>query len=93
MSHQTGIQPNDELKVFATKCKNSGKARVLKVSIKDEQIVLDEHKEPHGKWDEDYERFVHALLLDKQPTYLLFRLDSKNSLGLYEWLLLVWYVV
>lgn len=90
MSHQTGIQPNDELRAYAAKVKSSGKARVLKVSIHEEQLRLDEHKEPVSSWEEDYQRYVKALLLDRQPCFLLFRLDTKNATGLYEWLLIVW---
>ena len=90
MSHQTGIQPDEKLQEFISKSRSSGKHRVLKVSIKDEQLILDEYKEQDSKWVEDYQRYVNALLLDKQPCYLLIRLDTKNASALYEWLLLVW---
>lgn len=90
MSHQTGICPNEQLKKFISKCKSSSKTRVFKVSIKEESLTLDEHKEPHGKWESDYERYVTALVLAKQPCYILFRLDTKNNEGNYQWHLIVW---
>jgi len=91
MSHQTGIQPDEQLAKFMAKCKTTTKTRVFKVSIKDEQLVFDEHKETQGKWAADYERFVKSLVLDKQPCYLLFRSDNKNcNTGQYEWHLIVW---
>lgn len=90
MSHQTGISPNDQLKKFITKCKSSSKTRILKVSIKDECLVLDDQKEPHGKWEGDFERYVNNLTQPKTPCYLLLRLDSKNNEGNYLWHLLNW---
>lgn len=90
MSHQTGIQPNDALKAFSAKVKSSGKARVLKIAIEEEQLALDGYKEPSGDWEEDYQNFVKTLLVEKEPCYLLYRLDSKNVSHLYEWLILVW---
>ncbi|RWS29737.1 twinfilin-2-like isoform X3 [Leptotrombidium deliense] len=90
MSHQTGIQANEKLRQFISECKISGKARVLKVSISNEELILDEYKEPIGKWDEDYNQFVNRLVLNKQPCYLLFRLDSVNSSNLFEWILICW---
>lgn len=91
MSHQTGIQPNEELRKFMAKCKSHSKTRIFKVSLKDEQLVLDEHKEPSGKWEADYQKFTKSLVLDKQPCYLLIRTDHKNNAtGIYDWHMIVW---
>ncbi|KAI1278816.1 Twinfilin-2 [Halotydeus destructor] len=90
MSHQTGIQFSDELRAFVNKCKSTAKSRVIKIAIKDEQLALDEHNEPDGKWQEDYGKLVPKLLFDKQPCYVLFRLDTKNSSSQFDWLLITW---
>jgi twinfilin-like protein len=91
MSHQTGIQPNDELNKFMTKAKESSKYRIFKVSIKSEQLVLDGHEHSNGKLEQDFNQFVKRLVLDKQPCYLLIRLDTKNTVTkAYDWHLIVW---
>ena len=91
MSHQTGIQPNEELSKFMTKAKDSSKYRIFKVSIKNEQLVLDGHEQSSGKLEQDFAQFVKRLVLDQQPCYLLIRLDSKNtSTKTYDWHLIVW---
>ncbi|CAH1170374.1 unnamed protein product [Phaedon cochleariae] len=88
MSHQTGIRANEQLRKFFAKCKD-GKIRVVKVSINEEQLVFDEHKDVKSNWEKDYDKYIAPLIEDNQPCYLLFRLDSKNSSG-YEWLLISW---
>ena len=91
MSHQTGIQPNDELRKFMAKCKGSSKTRIFKVSIREEELVLDEHREPSGKWEPDYIKYTSSFVLDKQPCYLLIRTDAKSNVtGVYDWHLIVW---
>lgn len=90
MSHQTGIKPNDELEKFCAKCKQDGSSRIIKCTIKNEQLCLEDHREPQGKWEEDYYRYVNKLVDDNQPCYLLFRFDTRNSFGVHEWLLIVW---
>ncbi|RWS17809.1 protein tyrosine kinase 9/actin monomer-binding protein-like protein [Dinothrombium tinctorium] len=90
MSHQTGIQANDELLQFISRCKIDGETRVFKVSILEEQLTLGEHRSPVGNWQQDYKRYVGEMLVGKQPCYLLFRLDTINSSNLYEWLLICW---
>lgn len=91
MSHSTGILPGHELNQFIKKVKTSGKCRVMKILISNEQLVLEEHKEPSGKWEADYAKYVAALVIDRQPCYLLFRMDTKNDTSnIYDWLLIVW---
>ncbi|XP_062923773.1 twinfilin-2 isoform X1 [Mobula hypostoma] len=88
MSHQTGIPATRELKDFFAKARN-GSIRVMKVIIKDEQLVLGMYKEPSQAWDRDYDNFILPLLEDLQPCYILYRLDSQNAQG-YEWLFISW---
>ncbi|ENN81951.1 twinfilin [Dendroctonus ponderosae] len=88
MSHQTGIKANEALKKFFSKCKD-GKIRVFKIAIEEEQLVLkDQHNEKHN-WEKDYSKYVVPLIEENQPCYILYRLDSKSSLG-YEWLFISW---
>lgn len=46
-------------------------------------------RQPLDSWDKDYDSFVLPLLEDKQPCYVLFRLDSQNAQG-YEWIFIAW---
>jgi len=90
MTHQTGILPNEELTKFMKKTKESSKTRIFKVSIKNEQLVLDGHEQSDGKFDSDFTCLVKKMVLDQQPCYLLMRLDGKNSSKLYDWHLILW---
>ena len=45
--------------------------------------------QPSDSWDKDYDSFVLPLLEDKQPCYILFRLDSQNTQR-YEWIFIAW---
>ncbi|CAG2171991.1 unnamed protein product [Oppiella nova] len=68
------------------------RARVhtIKVSIHNEELILDEYKEPSEDWEEDYKRYVKRMVLVAEPAYILFRLDSRDSSGTYEWLFILW---
>ncbi|XP_069484116.1 twinfilin-1 [Ambystoma mexicanum] len=88
MSHQTGIQASKEVKDTFAKARN-GKYRVLKMDIKDEQFTVGFYKKPSSTWEKDYDSFLLPLLEDKQPCYLLYRLDSQNAQG-YEWIFIAW---
>lgn len=46
-------------------------------------------RRPDGSWEKDYDSFVLPLLEDKQPCYILYRLDSQNAQG-YEWMFIAW---
>ncbi|KAI0240375.1 Twinfilin-1 [Lamellibrachia satsuma] len=84
MSHQTGIKANDELREFFGQCKE-GSVRLVKIGIKDEQLVLEKSDPPSRSWEDDYDILVHRSLERKEPCFVLYRLDSKNHSG-YEWL-------
>lgn len=88
MSHQTGIQANAELKKYISKCRDN-KLRVLKVTIENEQLTMAKHFSTKGTWEHDFDKYVPSLIEEDQPCYILYRFDSKNSLG-HEWLLLSW---
>ncbi|KAK3885821.1 hypothetical protein Pcinc_009994 [Petrolisthes cinctipes] len=88
MSHQTGITANEELLNFFGSCRN-GSVRVLSVTIEEEALHLGEWKPGRGSWEDDYDDLVLPLLKEKQPCYILYRLDSEAHGG-YEWVLLSW---
>ncbi|KAG7299563.1 hypothetical protein JYU34_016537 [Plutella xylostella] len=88
MSHQTGIQANAELKKYFGKCRE-GKIRAMKISIDNETLTLAKHYPTKGTWEQDFDKYVPPLIVDDIPCYILYRLDTKNSLG-HEWLLLSW---
>lgn len=46
-------------------------------------------KQPGSTWEKDYDSFILPLLEDRQPCYLLYRLDSQNAQG-YEWIFIAW---
>jgi len=88
MSHQTGIEANEELLAFFGKCRD-GDIRVFRVSIVNEELTINNSEKTQSGWEEDYHAFVPSLIDIKRPSYLLFRLDSTNALG-YEWLFITW---
>ncbi|GAA6221976.1 twinfilin-2 [Lates japonicus] len=77
-----------ELREFLARARG-GAARLIKVRIQDEQLVLGAYREPEKSWDQDYDRFLLPLLDDQEPCYILYRLDSQNAQG-YEWVFISW---
>ncbi|XP_071219190.1 twinfilin-2-like [Salvelinus alpinus] len=53
------------------------------------QLVLGTFREPGQSWDHDYDHFLLPLLDDKEPCYILYRLNSQNAQG-YEWIFISW---
>lgn len=83
MSHQTGITACSELRDFFAGSKD-GRVRLIKVGIADEQLVLEDSTTASGTWEADWDATVLPRLEEKQPCYILFRLDSRNDAG-FEW--------
>ncbi|KAL8221375.1 UNVERIFIED_CONTAM: Twinfilin-1 [Gekko kuhli] len=88
MSHQTGIQASEDVKETFAGARN-GQYRLLKIVIENEQLIVGSVKQPGESWEKDYDYFVLPLLEDKQPCYILYRLDSQNAQG-YEWIFIAW---
>ncbi|XP_031424271.1 twinfilin-2-like [Clupea harengus] len=88
MSHQTGIHATPELRDFLAKARG-GVIRIIKIVIRNEQLVLGAYSEPSQSWDRDYDHFLLPLLDAQEPCYILYRLDSQNAQG-YEWLFISW---
>ncbi|XP_012258029.1 twinfilin isoform X1 [Athalia rosae] len=89
MSHQTGIKANEALKKLLAKCRD-GKIRVLKVSIENEELVPAFSSKTIGKWQDDYDKLVKPLIVEDQPAYILYRLDTKSPDSGYDWLFISW---
>ncbi|KAF2367721.1 Actin-depolymerizing factor domain, partial [Trinorchestia longiramus] len=89
MSHQTGIEADQDLKQFFSECKSKS-VRTLAVMIKDEKLVRHSWKPVSGKWEDDYTNQVLPLLEEKTPRYVFFRHDSGSSSLSDDWLLLLW---
>ncbi|XP_048879146.1 twinfilin-2-like isoform X3 [Brienomyrus brachyistius] len=77
-----------ELREFLAKAR-CGAVRLIKVVIRNEQLVLGAYREPSQTWDRDYDHFLLPLLDPLEPCYVLYRLDSQNAQG-YEWLFISW---
>ncbi|XP_064604413.1 twinfilin-1-like [Liolophura sinensis] len=88
MSHQTGIQVDDDLRKFFATC-NDGHVRVMKIIIEDEQMKLKTSDSPSSDWESDYDAKILPLLEPKQPCYILYRLDVKTEYG-YKWVFISW---
>ncbi|KAL0612267.1 Twinfilin-1 [Plecturocebus cupreus] len=85
---EIGFRASEDVKEIFARARN-GKYRLLKISIENEQLVIGSYSQPSDSWDKDYDSFVLPLLEDKQPCYILFRLDSQNAQG-YEWIFIAW---
>ncbi|EDO45331.1 predicted protein [Nematostella vectensis] len=88
MSHQTGIQASEDLKSVFARSKD-GDIRMIKVGIENEELICITTTEPKKDWERDYDDAVVRHLEEKQPCYILYRLDSKNNQG-YEWLFIAY---
>ncbi|CAG0890490.1 unnamed protein product [Darwinula stevensoni] len=53
------------------------------------ELCLDGSKNTAGNWEDDYDRCILPFVKDKQPCYILYRLDRSGNSG-YEWLLVSW---
>lgn len=85
MSHQTGINATDELKVMFAKCKSSREFRLLKLSIDKEKLICDDSRQMsistnNLDWKQDWRNYMVESFLPKQkPCYILFRLGASND--------------
>ncbi|XP_041458085.1 twinfilin-1-like [Lytechinus variegatus] len=86
MSHQTGIQPSDELETVIKEAKNEGGTiRVIKVVIEEEELVVAAKHDAVGSWEDDFDVLVPPLLEEKSPCYIFYRKDTKDAQG-YKWI-------
>ncbi|CAL8337116.1 unnamed protein product [Lota lota] len=88
MSHQTGIHATSELKEFLARARG-GTIRIMKIIIRNEELVLGSYREPTQRWDKDYDSMLLPMLVAGEPCFILYRLDSQNAHG-YEWVFMAW---
>ncbi|XP_077284988.1 twinfilin actin binding protein isoform X1 [Arctopsyche grandis] len=88
MSHQTGIRANDELKKQFGQCHTTN-VRALCLIIDNEELALKSKLNIIGNWEDDFDKVVPCLIEENDPCFILYKLDTKNSLG-HEWIFITW---
>jgi len=88
MTHGSGIPVSKELDVTFSNARTEGGLRYLLVQIQNEQLVEVGRQSLSDSLEHDY-KTIHAQLQPKIPTYIVFRLDSKNLSG-FEWFLIAY---
>ncbi|XP_032894173.1 twinfilin-1-like [Amblyraja radiata] len=88
MCHQTGIPVSKELKNIFARARN-GEFCVLKIVIENEQLKVGASRESVSRWDHEYDLCILPLLEERQPAYILYRLDTMNVQG-FQWLFIAW---
>lgn len=69
--------------------RDKSQCAVWVIDVVSEELVLGLTKAAAGGWEEDYDRLLLPVLDKELPCYILFRLDSTNSLG-HEWIFIAW---
>lgn len=90
MAHSSNIQINQDLMNFINKSKQDESVRAFKIVIKDEQLALDCIVDASGSLNDDFTQSVADVFVDKQPCFVLLRLDNKSHDGLYQWSFISW---
>eukprot|EP01147_Barroeca_monosierra_P000292 gene292-3662_t len=89
MSHQSGIQGTNALTAKFSELHSSDALRAIKVIIQNEELVASETAPASGDWKADFDASVEPMLDEKNPCYVLYRLDTKNSVG-YNFVFIAW---
>lgn len=55
-----------------------------------EELVPSFSSKTIGKWQDDYDKLVKPLIVENQPAYILYRLDTKSPDSGYDWLFISW---
>lgn len=86
MSHSSGIDVSDDLSQKFGQASQSDNVRLFKVQITSEvSLDIAGTESTQGDWENDF-KLIQNHLEDNVATYILYRLDSENSLGK-EWVL------
>jgi len=88
MTHSSGISVTNELNDTFSDARVSGSVRWIKVQIVDEALRPIKAHPIQGNQETDW-KTTEGEFLAKIPTYILYRLDSKNLQG-YEWVLIAY---
>lgn len=51
-----------------------------------EELIPAAFSKPVNKWQDDYDKMIKPLIIENQPAYILYRLDTKSSDSGYDWL-------
>ncbi|KAK7693694.1 hypothetical protein QCA50_003265 [Cerrena zonata] len=78
MSAPTGITVSPELTQAFSHAVDSQAVRFLKISIRNESLVLDDSIPPSGTLEQDFDK-LGSLLEDNVPAYILVRMDEPPS--------------
>jgi len=85
-SHSSGIPLSDEARAAFSEANHDSQSRILKVQIKDDQLVVVEKVGSEGKpWEEELEK-VPPLCEPADACYILYRTDVECDGG-YQWAL------
>ncbi|KAJ3092151.1 Twinfilin-1 [Quaeritorhiza haematococci] len=84
---KTGHTAAPELITTFTNALSSEDKRAIKVIIENETLVATEVVPVEGNWEEDFS-LLQGHLEEKVPSFILYRLDSKQPTGDFDWLLL-----
>lgn len=84
MSHQTGIAPSSKLENYL-KSPGHESDRCIKITIVDEELLLEQNRLAVSDYEADWDRNVIACIEDNKPCYVFYRLDSKNAGENYNW--------
>ncbi|KAL1925027.1 uncharacterized protein VTP21DRAFT_4681 [Calcarisporiella thermophila] len=88
MSHQSGIQVSRELASTFADAVKSGEVRLIRISIRDESLVVSRTERVQNNWEQDFS-YVYDSLEEKTPCYILYRMDTKSASAVdYEWIFL-----
>ena len=90
MAHSSNIQLDQNLMNFINKSKQDGSVRAFKIVIKDEKLELDRQIESSDSWQEDFKQLAPSIFIDKEPCFVLLRLDSKTHEDCYDWVFISW---
>jgi len=83
-SHSSGIPLSDEARAAFSAANHDSQSRILKVQIKDDQLVVVEQVGSDGKpWEEELDK-VPALCDPADACYILYRTDVECDGG-YQW--------
>ena len=53
-------------------------------------MVPDAYSKPTGSWEDDMDSMIQPVLKDKEPCYILYRLDERNSHQNFLWVFITY---
>merc|ERR1712131_112479 len=80
MSHRSGITTSPDLEEKINLLRK-GKHRLLQILIENEKLEAGKMEKPDGDQFADFDSQLAPLTKDNECFYVIYRLDSKNSLG------------